>query len=109
MPGFWIPACAGMTVGRQWRLDAMALADCGVWIPAFAGMTVGGGNCTDGSVRAGGVSTGVLDSGLRRNDGGAAVAAGCNGVGSFGVWIPAFAGMTVGSGMTGAVLTGESG
>ena len=39
IPGFWIPACAGMTVGRQWRLDAMALSDCGVWIPAFAGMT----------------------------------------------------------------------
>ena len=33
MPGFWIPACAGMTVGA-------AYGNAGVWIPAFAGMTV---------------------------------------------------------------------
>ena len=35
MPGFWIPACAGMPV----RGEMMP----GFWIPACAGMTVGGG------------------------------------------------------------------
>ena len=79
----------------------MALADFGVWIPAFAGMTVGETGITPmAASAAGGVSTGVLDSGLRRNDGGAAVTAGYNGVGRFGVWIPAFAGMTGQTGMT---------
>ena len=36
LPGFWIPACAGMTVG-----DGRSGCIYGGWIPAFAGMTAG--------------------------------------------------------------------
>ena len=35
-PGFWIPACAGMTVGLAGLVGVWAFK---VWIPAFAGMT----------------------------------------------------------------------
>ena len=85
-PGFWIPACAGMTVGGGGgngvsapipsfprkrestpRLATTALVVGrrlpGFWIPAYAGMTVGG---------AARLLVGI------------------------GVWIPAFAGMTIG-------------
>ena len=39
-PGFWIPACAGMTVGMAAAVISM-FQYVGVWIPAFAGMTAG--------------------------------------------------------------------
>ena len=63
IPGFWIPACAGMTVGaaasiplqrRHSRPYAVIPAKAGIHTPAYA--------------KSG--DTGVLDSGLRRNDGG---------------------------------------
>ena len=42
LPGFWIPACAGMTVGAAAALRrSVRCWLAGVWIPAFAGMTVG--------------------------------------------------------------------
>ena len=45
IPGFWIPACAGMTVGAA---AGIRLEEAGVWIPAFAGMTVEGGDSMPG-------------------------------------------------------------
>ena len=38
-PGFWIPACAGMTVGAGMAAAVWACGCAEVWIPAFAGMT----------------------------------------------------------------------
>ena len=104
--GFWIPAYAGMTVGGlKWQVIYKGgLAVVGVWIPAFAGMTVLGAASVRPELVAGwtdaGLAAGVLDSGLRRNDGGGlkwrVIYKGA--VAVAGVWIPAFAGMTVGAG-----------
>ena len=82
LPGFWIPACAGMTVGRG-GLRATGVLDSGL-------------RRNDGGVAAAYANpryTGVLDSGLRRNDGGAARPMPTPRIPGF--WIPACAGMTV--------------
>ena len=63
-PGLWIPACAGMTVGRRgWP---------GFWVPAYAGMTVESDGMTVGGRRewywgAGlaGPGPGMVDGGWR--------------------------------------------
>ena len=113
MPGFWIPAYAGMTVGGRMRdADTPSLRPARPVIPAKAGIHPRP-TATPGY-------TGVLDSGLRRNDGGC----GCGMPIRYpyappgpsfprkrestpalplrrdipGFWIPAYAGMTVGGG-----------
>ena len=106
--GVWIPAFAGMTVGwailaqattgvldsgrrrndgggdAGWRAHTVIPAKAGIHTPIYADdIPAETANPVAPS------ATGVLDSGLRRNDGGVAY-------GNAGVWIPAFAGMTVG-------------
>ena len=99
-PGFWIPACAGMTVGAD-RVDGFRrgggnppnppFAKGGLFIVALGRYTIipaphrhsrESGNHTPAFPQSG--LTGVLDSGLRRNDGGAAGLAVYGGVGGGG-------------------------
>ena len=106
-PGFWIPACAGMTVGAHPRPSGYAgVLDSGLrrndgagvapagrdtpgfWIPASAGMPVGAHPRPTGYA-------GVLDSSGRRNDGAGRLGGRRD---TPGFWIPAYAGMTVGGG-----------